>query len=115
MKPEEMFASADTDEDGVVTADELKTAMSKNGEVDEEQLSDLISKLDEDEDGSITEEEFLSGMKQMHEEQEASRLRPDSTQSAAQKFIEQLDKSEEYGSAGEARQKLLSSLFSITA
>lgn len=115
MKPEEMFAEADSDEDGVVSTDELKTAMSKNGEVDEEKLDELISKLDDDEDGSITEDEFVSGMKKMHEEHEANRPKPESTSNAAQKFIDQLEKSEEYGSTGEARQKLLSSLFSITA
>jgi hypothetical protein len=115
MKPQELFKSADSDEDGTVAKDELKTAMSENGEVDETQFEEFFAKLDEDEDGSVTESEFTTAMDKMEEERKAQQPPPPEASANMQQLMDQLPKTESYDSAGETRQKLLRSVLDLTA
>ena len=56
------FCQLDIDNDGTVTADEIKTVLGDNLEGDEtmQQIQDMIAEVDQDGDGSINYEEFVS-------------------------------------------------------
>jgi Ca2+-binding EF-hand superfamily protein len=56
----QLFSDSDTDEDGVLSADEL-SSMVTNGPAGGPSADELLSKLDTDGDGSINESEFIAG------------------------------------------------------
>jgi Ca2+-binding EF-hand superfamily protein len=56
----QLFSDSDTDEDGVLSADEL-SSMVANGPQGGPRADELLSKLDTDGDGSISESEFIAG------------------------------------------------------
>jgi len=61
--PAEMFASADTDGDGVISRDEF-AAIGPDGQ-DQEMVDEMFASIDSDGDGSISEAEHTAAMEQM--------------------------------------------------
>ena len=63
MDPGVIFADIDTDEDGVISSEELTVFMLAKG-VSEEEVSSLFTALDTNADGTISPEEFAAGLEQ---------------------------------------------------
>lgn len=64
-KIEELFRSLDDDGSGTIEVEELLKVLSENGEVDLEQIKELIAEVDENSDGKVSLDEFKAMMREM--------------------------------------------------
>jgi Ca2+-binding EF-hand superfamily protein len=62
---QKLMKKADTNQDGQLTSDELKSALKQTGNTDTSKLDEFFNKLDTDGNGSITESEFTSSMQNL--------------------------------------------------
>jgi Ca2+-binding EF-hand superfamily protein len=68
---EDLFKSVDTDEDGIISEDELSTALSENDQTSGVDAKELFKLLDSDGDGSVTQSELETALQQMFEQRHA--------------------------------------------
>jgi Ca2+-binding EF-hand superfamily protein len=58
-KTKEDFAKIDTDNDGYITADELKESLKGNPKISDDNVAQVVAMADEDGDQKITYEEYV--------------------------------------------------------